>query len=63
MRLLRDEYYSKPISPEAMPYQNFALISDLGLVWGILKAVMYQANVNSGNFAGKEGAKNTFLFR
>lgn len=56
MSLLRNAYYSNEISAEAMPYQNFALLSDLGLVWGILKAVMYQANTNNNFF-------NTFLFR
>lgn len=56
MKLLREAYFSNTNSSREIPRQNIALVSDMGLVAGILEAVMYQANANSGS-------KNTFLFR
>lgn len=60
MRLLRKAYFQSIDATEDVPHRNIAFISDMGLVDGILKAVLYQANANNRKIGG---TKNTFLFR
>lgn len=63
MKLLREAYFSNTILTKEISHQNIALISDMGLVKGILEAVMHQANANNNNISANGGPKNTFLFR
>lgn len=53
---LRLAYFSNATTPETVNRANLALMSDLALTDGILRAVALQANANNGQ-------KNTFLYR
>lgn len=62
MNLWKEAYFPSTISAEAISYRNIALVSDMGLVGGIFKAVMYQANANKFRVRCVP-KKKTFLFR
>lgn len=63
MKLLREVYFPNTLTSREIRDRNTAYISDMGLVTGIIEAVMYQANANNNNFTANSGPKNTFLFR
>lgn len=56
MEKLRLAYFSNATTTDAINRANLALMSDLEIADGILKAVALQANANNGR-------KKTFLFR
>lgn len=56
MEKLRLAYFSNATTADAINRANLALMSDLEITDGVLKAMALQANANSGQ-------KNTFLFR
>lgn len=62
MRKLRDAYFPDTANFDAIRRSNIALMSDMSLNNGILKAVVLQANANN-RFMNATSPKNTFLYK
>lgn len=57
---LRNTYYSRADSVDAIKHANIALMSDLSFDDSVIKAALLQGIANNNN---STAGKNTFLFR
>lgn len=60
---LRNTYYSRADSVDAIKHANIALMSDLSFDDSVIKAALLQGIANNNNSTARSDHKNTFLFR